>query len=206
MQNKKIIHLLAVSQLCLVLSTFSIAEEVQETETTSLTKKAAKSDKKKPVKKLSAIIKKGKYKGLTATASSNFAKSYTPDQAFDEDFSTAWIPRKFPCWVQIDLGEEKIIGKIVWNGDRVRGYRHRIPETYRFTASVTGEFTKDHIVLAGAEGNHQNKKVELVFEPVKTRYVRMEIYRSFPEPNWQPNIDEIEILPPPYQEEKEIKQ
>ncbi len=148
---------------------------------------------------LVATIQKGKYKGLTVRASSNFDKERTPDRAFDGDLSTNWLPRRCPCWIQIDLGGEKTIGKIVWNGDRGTGYSKRIPEIYRFTGSSTGKFAGEQTVLAGIDGNFRNCNVAHVFKPTKVRYVRMEIYASYPVPRWQPNIDEIKVLPPPFQ-------
>ena len=97
------------------------------------------------------------------------------------------------------------IGKVVWNADRGNGYRTRVPHIYRFTGSLTGEFRKEHFVLTGAEGNQKSSKVAHAFKPARIRYVRMEIYTTWSDKStdlrrFQPNVDEIRILPPPYQE------
>ncbi len=151
----------------------------------------------------SFAVKKGPYKGRRVRASSNYNKDRTPDRAFDGDLKTNWLPKRLPCWIEIDLGKVMTVGEIVWNADRGTGYRTRVPHIYRFTGSLTGEFRKEHFVLAGAEGNRKSSKVKLVFKPAKVRYVRMEIYTTWSDKTkdlrrFQPNVDEIRILPPPY--------
>ena len=145
-----------------------------------------------------AVITKGKFQGLTAGASSTYDKTLTPDLAFDGDIATNWVAKKLPCWIQIDLGEEKSIGKIIWNGDRGEGYRNRISENYRFTVSSTGKFSGEQEVISGKEENRENSKVTHLFKPVKARYVRMEIYSTYPTKWPEPSIDEIDVLPTPY--------
>ncbi len=147
---------------------------------------------------VSVKIEKGEYKGLTATASSVMGE-HSPDRAFDSDLTTYWVPSRMPCWIQIDLGEDKEIGRIFWNGDRGAGYNNRIPENYRFTVSSTGEFRGEEKVVAGKEGNRRNSSVTHIFAPVRARYVRMEIYTAYGA-NPQPTIDRIEITPPPYRD------
>ncbi len=147
---------------------------------------------------ISFVVEKGEYKGLTARCSSVMGEN-SPARAFDGDASTIWVSSEIPCWVQIDLGEEKEIGQIIWNGDRGKGYNNRIPENYRFTISSTGDFSGEQKAVAGAEGNRNNKNVTHRFDPVKTRYVRMEIYTTYGA-NKEPSIDAIKILPPPFQD------
>jgi len=152
----------------------------------------------------SFVVKKGMYKGIHVRASSVYDKSRTPDRAFDGDLKTNWLPKRLPCWIEIDLGKVTTVGAIVWNADRGTGYRTRVPHIYRFTGSLTGEFRKEHFVLAGAEGNRKSSKVKLIFKPRKVRYVRMEIYTTWSDKtkdlrHFQPNVDEIRILPPPYE-------
>jgi len=153
--------------------------------------------KRPAAKTLISAINKGKFEGMEASASSVHSAKITPDLAFDGDMKTNWVPKKLPCWIQIDLGKEKSIGKIVWSGDRGTGYKNRVPADYRFTVSSTGKFSGEQQAVAGKEGNKRNSKVEHVFKPVKARYVRMEIYNCGPFP--EPSIDEIDIFPPPYE-------
>ena len=158
----------------------------------------------------SFVVKKGRYKGFRVRASSVYNKDRTPDRAFDGSLSTNWIPKRLPCWIEIDLGKVVTVGAIVWNADRGTGYRTRVPHTYRFTGSLTGEFRNEHFVLAGAEGNRKSSKVKLVFKPRKVRYVRMEIYTTWSDKtkdlrHFQPNVDEIRILPPPYEKTEDAK-
>ncbi len=152
------------------------------------------------------VVNRGQYKGMRVRSSSSFSPNYKPDQAFDGDLSSSWLPRSMPCWVEIDLGREVLIGRIVWNADRGAGYHTRIPDIYRFTGSLTGEFRKEHFVITGAEGNYKSSRVAHVFKPVKVRYVRMEIYttrsdKSRDPRRFQPNVDEIEISAPAVSQE-----
>ncbi len=142
------------------------------------------------------VIKRGKYQNLKAYASS-WEKNSTPDNAFDGNASTYWVPKRIPCWIAIDFGKEVNISRIAWRGDRSGTYHKRIPEDYRFTGSLTGEFSKENFLICGAESNRKNFGVAHDFKPIKTRFVRMEIFRSYPERKWQPSIDEIDILPYP---------
>jgi F5/8 type C domain len=163
---------------------------------------AAKSQK--ALSKMAFVIKKGKYKNMKAYASS-YGGKFTPDNAFDGDGSTFWVSRgKMPCWIVIDLGKEVTINKIKWRGDRGGTYHSRIAEDYRFTGSLTGEFVKEHFIIVGKENNRKNSGLTHDFKPVKVRFVRMEIFSSYPKPKWNPEIDEIDILP--YPEELKVSE
>jgi hypothetical protein len=139
-------------------------------------------------------VQKGKYKGLKVCASSAM-KAQSPDQAFDGDPNTAWVPsRRNPSWITIDLGSPQRIKGIIWNGDKGSAYRSRIPETYRFTASESGDFSGEQKLLTGAEGNRQNTMKSHYFPQARARFVRMEIFNTHPNASWQPLVDEINII------------
>ena len=121
---------------------------------------------------------------------------FTPDNAFDGNTTTFWVSRgRLPCWITIDFGKVITISKIKWRGDRGGTYHSRIAEDYRFAGSLTGEFKKEHFIIVGKESNRKNSGVTHDFKPVKVRFVRMEIFSSYPKPKWNPEIDEIDFLP-----------
>jgi len=132
----------------------------------------------------------------SATCSSQYSPQHDPARVFDGDLATNWVARKVPCWIQLDLGKPRRIGRIVWNADRGMGYSLRTPTAYHFLTSTTGKFAGEEKVVASEEHNRDAAMVTHVFKPVKARFVRMEILSTCGPRHLEPSIDEIWVHPP----------
>lgn len=142
------------------------------------------------------------FTAATVTCSSQYSPQHGPANVADGALKTNWVARKLPCWIQIDLGSVRQVGKIVWNSDRGGGYALRTPVSYRFVVSTTGRFAGEQQIVAAETANREGAMVTHVIRPVAARYVRMEITATPAPRHLQPSIDEIQAFAP---ERREVR-
>jgi len=105
----------------------------------------------------------------TATASQVETSPYNgpASQAFDNDINTRWSsgsPYTDTAWLQVDLGSEYSISKVILNWETACGKEYSIKTSLNGTS-----WTVASTVTNGAAGIK-----EISFSPVKARYVRMQ--------------------------------
>ena len=118
-----------------------------------------------------------------ATASSSWSTGYEAAQAIDNDPSTRWGAAKesLSGWLQIDLGQGKEIGKAMV-------MEASYPRTEEFVIEYKdGENWKELV-----RGTTINGKRTYKFNPVTTRYVRLNILKA----NEVPTIEEFQVYSP----------
>ncbi len=124
--------------------------------------------------------------GKPAAASNVFQgmkNEYGPQMAFDGDEETRWATDNgtSQAWIEVDLGKECSVGRVVVNeeyGDRIGKYelQYKAGDSWKTIVS----------------GTKLGKKAELKFDPVKGRWFRLQILQA----SEGPTISEIALLPP----------
>ncbi len=82
-----------------------------------------------------------------------------------------WIADSFTPWIEVDLGNDKEIIGVAWGSLE---NSTRIPATYSISVSTDGNDWKK---ITGVKNSTVSEKIDL-FEPVTTRYVKMEIHTT----------------------------
>jgi hypothetical protein len=122
--------------------------------------------------------------GKKITASSQFNEpGYNVERANDGDLKTRWASDygARSGWLEIDLGEEKEIGR-VWLSEV------EWPETQEFAIEVLAGGTWQQV----ARGTTIGADKEITFAPVKARQVRLNIVKA----KLAININEFQVFPP----------
>lgn len=122
--------------------------------------------------------------GKPAGASNVFREmaEYAPGRAFDDDDSTRWATDAgtSACWIEVDLEEERSVGRIV-----IDQYEPRIEE-YELQLRRGGEWVTFH------RGSKLEKKATIRFEPVAARRFRLNVLKA----SEGPTIYEIQLMAP----------
>ena len=120
----------------------------------------------------------------SVTVSSQFNKpGYDSTRAVDGDFGTRWASdsEARSGWLEVDLGEEKEIGRILI-------FEIDWQETREFALEIKQGDTWKEI----ARGTTIGKEKEIVITPIKARFVRLNVLKA-----QRPiNINEFQIFPP----------
>lgn len=109
-------------------------------------------------------------KGKSVTASSQFHEAgYEPARAVDGDQGTRWASDILARsgWLQVDLGEEQEIGRVLIS-------EIEFQETREFAI----EIKQDDAWKEVARGTTIGKEKEILFPPVKARFVRLNVFES----------------------------
>ena len=115
----------------------------------------------------------------SATKAANSGYGTKPESVLDGKPETKWVAGSAETWIQLDLGRQEILGRLVWSGSR-ETYRLRIPSDYDILGSPTGQFEGEGQTLASVRGNTANWRVEAKLRPASVRYIRMAIHRTYP--------------------------
>lgn len=116
-------------------------------------------------------------KGTASNVFQKMAKEYGPAKAFDDDESTRWATDwgTSACWLEVDLGEPRKIGKVMvderqWNRVREFQLQYKVGNTWKTILNGTTlgwGFTKK-------------------FNPVTARHVRLNILKATEAPTiWE---------------------
>lgn len=108
--------------------------------------------------------------------------------------SSSWIPYRMPAWAEIDLGDEYWVRKVAFGSDHSSYDRQRAASSFRIlvareysSGSQPQHWTE---VYVHKNGRPVRNTEDFEFNPVKCRYVRIDIAESVGE---AVRIDEIEI-------------
>ncbi|MGL6194549.1 MAG: discoidin domain-containing protein, partial [Thermoguttaceae bacterium] len=120
--------------------------------------------------------------------------------------SASWVAVNEPAWAQVDLGDEYWIYKVAFGSDSSARYNDRAATNFDILTasdydSQSGKATWKKVWTSGDDHSPALTRSEFFFEPVKARYVRVDISRAS---SGGVRIDELEIYgtPQPLSEEK----
>jgi len=121
-------------------------------------------------------------KGKPCKSSSNFSGQYDASKAFDGDMGTRWGAKggSRSGWLEVDLGASTEIGRVVVIEDE-------FPRTQQFAV----EYKDGDEWKVLTRGTKLGVKV-LDFEPVKARYVRLNILKAIN----IPTLEEFRVCAP----------
>ena len=120
--------------------------------------------------------------GKTASASSSYGNAYAPSKAFDNDPDTRWAGKSGSRngWLEVDLGENKTISRVVI-------HELQFASTQKFTVecAVKGEWQEVTCgtTIAGTKN--------ISFSPIKTRRVRLNLIKTLDD---VPTIGEFQVF------------
>lgn len=124
--------------------------------------------------------------GRKASASNVFQKSpaYGPDKAFDDDDDTRWATDSgtSSAWLEVDLAKEVALDRAV-----IREAFDRVEEF-----ELQARSAPESEWRAFARGTRIGEKLELRFEAVRARFVRLRILRA----SEGPTIWELQLFGP----------
>jgi len=122
--------------------------------------------------------------GETITASSQYAEpGYDPARAVDGDPRTRWASDMAARagWLEVDLGDEKEIGRVLVS-------EIEWPETREFAI----EIKQGEVWQEVARGTTIGAEKEIVIAPVKARFVRLNVFKA----ELPININEFQVFAP----------
>lgn len=109
--------------------------------------------------------------GATASASSEPQPENPASSAIDNNPNTRWSASEFPQWLEVDLGEIKVIGKteVICYSDRA----------YQFTISTRKSENEDYTQIVDRSGNTEPGTNDLPitneFNGIEARYIKLNI-------------------------------
>jgi hypothetical protein len=111
----------------------------------------------------------------------------------------SWIAGSMPAWAEIDLGQVREINKVRLCNDRLLEHRDR--QSAQLRILVATDYDADTAAgswttVAAYKGEGFTGLKEFVFEPVRARWVRVDLAQSIPGkvPQAAPRLDEIEVF------------
>jgi len=118
---------------------------------------------------------------------------HKPENIIDNHYNNnySWVANAPQAWVQVDLGKIYEIGAVCLSND-VRGeYNDRQPSDYGVLVSEKSDQPGDFKEIVRIENQPLQGMRELTFEPVKARFVKVEIRKT--SADQEPRLDEVEI-------------
>ncbi len=111
----------------------------------------------------------------------------------------SWIAGSMPAWAEIDLGQVYAINKVRLSNDRLLEHQDRLISELRILVATdydANSAADSWKAVAEYKGNGFIGLKEMVFEPVRARWVRVYMAPSTPgkAPETVPRLDEIEVF------------
>lgn len=102
--------------------------------------------------------------------------------------SASWISAEDPSWVELDLGAEHVISQIALGSEHTTHFGDRSLRRFRLLTAPDGKLSWKEVARSDGEVVHGTRL--FTFEPVRARYVRLEIEEAGP---LTARVDELEV-------------
>lgn len=108
------------------------------------------------------------------TESSAYSDSTKGWKAFDHVSTSRWIATAIPCWVQVDLGQPRVIARYgIYYTNEVNGLWYVAPNVFKFQGSNDGQNWTDLDSRSGIAWSTPETKYFDVANPQAYRYYRL---------------------------------
>ena len=104
----------------------------------------------------------------------------------------SWIPDKMPAWIEVDLGDEFMIEKIVFGSEHTAYYKDRAATYFAVKLATLSQYPNrwQEVLTYNQPDKPIQRTTAFEFKPMSARYVHIEFYASDID---NVRIDEVEI-------------